>query len=95
MRLVDRFLAVTPGTSRDHGRARGPFEQCLLHPLAALAEMVAVVAEEDAIVFVGQLQPIERVEHAPDVRIEKVIEVYTLVSPRAVLPHRRPNAPES
>ena len=96
MREVERFLAVTPGPRHDQRRARGPLEQRLLHPLATLAEMVAVIAEKDDDRVVRQLQPIERVEHAPDVGVEKR-DGRVVGACRLALPFfaRHPNAPAS
>ena len=51
--------------------ARGPFEQHLLHPLPALAEQVAVVADEDHHGVLCEPEAIEGVEQAADVGVEE------------------------
>jgi hypothetical protein len=73
---LDDALRRLPVRAHTRGRddkwgSSGAFEQHLLHPLAALAEKIAVIADKDHNRVLAQPQPIERVEDPSDVGIEE------------------------
>ena len=58
-------------TGNDQGDPRRPFEQCLLHPLPVLPQVIAMIADKDDDRVVGQVKPIECVQEPADIRIQK------------------------
>ena len=63
-------LAFAPGATDDEGDAGAFFEQAALVPEAVLAEMPAVIGGEDDDGVVGQVQALERIEHAAGLGVD-------------------------
>jgi hypothetical protein len=60
-----------PGATIKQRHAGALFKEAHLLPQAVLAHVVAVVAGEDDDRVVGQAQPVERVDHAADLRVHE------------------------